>query len=531
MTTALLDGVKAVTEISKLSQEERKYKAKEKSKAGDIAIKKATLLGSMPTEGGTMGEGLMAGANRMAQNPHHNAWTGLIEGLMRGFGVGLKGKEAAEKRKQVEDALEVLNYAMEGQEYLQGVQSQIAQRKEDYASMPSENQYMDAASSGTLEPTLQSLLQEKGVDPKNVTLSSDKMTLFVDKGGQIEKIPVASLFNPEDSKQFGFAHGMVKSNLTQSANEQVRGLAQENNTMKSKLEIYQDMFSKIQGVDPQLANMVAQGVVEGEAIEKQKLGNETMKAEASKQNSDIAVANAPFDQASKKAYATDVNNRWDPEQVSSINLAKKQAANIANHVVSLRESNHRIETALHEFSMLESLLNDPKRAVITGDTLKSKAKRFFAGVSGSKTLSDTELYDAFEKGFFAHFKGDVKFGNMNKEQFMLEMDQMPHSKFTKQGMLDIIEMQRQKLTAQKTRNDEEIKLVPHYTSRLNEQYSNRTGRQENPSGTNNAPPQPNLKTEGGSKKGGVWMKKGSARLLMPYADVKEAINDGFEVDQ
>jgi len=285
MATALLDGIKSITEISKLSQADRKEKAKERSKAGDMAIKKATLLGSMPTEGGTMGEGLMAGANRMAQNPHQNAWTGLIEGLMRGFGMGLKGKEAAEKRKQVEDALDMIDYAMQGQEYLQGIQGQVAQKREDFAFIPSEKQYMDAVKEGTLKPTIQTMLQENGIDPNNVTLSDDKMTLFVDKDGKIEKIPVASMFNPEDSRKFGFTNSMVKTNLEQSANEQVRGLAQENNAMKSKLEIYQDMFSKIQGVDPALAQMVAEGVVEGEQIEKQKLGNETMTAEARKRSS------------------------------------------------------------------------------------------------------------------------------------------------------------------------------------------------------------------------------------------------------
>lgn len=525
MTKALLDGVKAVTEISKLNQAEKTQKAKERSKAGDIAIKKATLLGSMPTEGGTMGEGLMAGANRVAQSPHQNGWTGLIEGLMRGFGMGLKGKEAAEKRKQVEDALEVLNYAMDGQEYLQGVQSQVAQQKADLSLMPSEKQYMDAVNEGTVRPVIQTMLQENGIDPNNVTLSDDKMTLFVDKGGKIEKMPVASMFNPEDSKQFGFTNSMVKSNLAQSANEQVRGIAQENNALKSKIDIYQDMFSKIKGVDPALTNMIAQGVVEGEQIEKQKLGNETMSAEARKQNSDIALANAPFDQASKKAYATDVNNRWDVDQVAAINLAKKQASNIADHVVSLKESNHRIDTALHEFGMLESLLKDPKREIITGDTLNSKRSRYWAGLAGNKALSDTELYDAFEKGFFAHFKGDVKFGNMNKEQFMLEMDQMPHSRFTRQGMLDIIDMQRQKLTAQKTRNDEEIKLVPNYTSRLNEMYGQKTG--------NDQPTQPNPTGTGALQGGwdmqaGVQMKKPDGSSVVVRKDkVTEKLSQGY----
>ena len=528
MATAEQEAINSGIQISKLHQDVKTQKAKERSKAGDIAIKKATLVGSMPTEEGTMGEGLMAGANRMAQSPHQNAWTGLIEGLMRGFGMGLKGKEAAEKRKQVEEALEVLNYAMEGQEYLQGIQSQLAERKGEQKLLPSQQQITQAYENGTLEPTVKALLRQQGVDPNNVTFSSDGHSVFVKKGDQILQKPVSDFFGQQDSQAFDFANNVEKSNLVRSENKQIQGLAQENNTLKSQNTSLTTLLSNIPGLDPQTIQALNAQAEAGKAIEKQKLGNETMKAEASKQNSDIAVANAPFDQASKKAYATDVNNRWDPEQVSSINLAKKQAANIADHVVSLRESNHRIETALHEFSMLESLLNDPKRAVITGDTLKSKAKRFFAGVSGSKALSDTELYDAFEKGFFAHFKGDVKFGNMNKEQFMLEMDQMPHSKFTKQGMLDIIEMQRQKLTAQKTRNDEEIKLVPNYISRLNEQYSNRTGGQDNPSGANS---QPTPKTEGSSKKGGVWMKKGSARLFMPSADVKEAISDGFEVDQ
>lgn len=80
----------------------------------------------------------------------------------------------------------------------------------------------------------------------------------------------------------------------------------------------------------------------------------------------------------------------------------------------------------------------------------------------------------------------MKFGNMNREQFALEMDQMPHSKFTKQGMLDIIDLQRQKLMAQKERNGEEIKQVPNYTSRLNEMYG---GQSENSQSTGVQPTQ------------------------------------------
>lgn len=273
--------------MASLRSENRKYLIqknenirKQKHDNAELKIKGATILGSMPTEGGTMGEGLMAGANRMAQSPHQNAWTGLIEGLMRGFGMGLKGKEAAEKRKQVEDALEVLNYAMEGQEYLKGIQRQIAQKKEDNASMPSENQYMNAVNDGTVKPTIQTMLQEKGIDPNNVTLSDDKMTLFVDKDGKIEKMPVASLFNPEDSKKFGFTNSMVKANLAQSANEQVRGLAQENQQLKQRIQDYIN-----DGASPTEAQSMVQDEINEERVNKQKLGNETMTAEARKRSS------------------------------------------------------------------------------------------------------------------------------------------------------------------------------------------------------------------------------------------------------
>lgn len=485
MTTPQLDALSVANNISANTSKAQYNKTKNQLQKGEIGIKKAQLLGSLPSSTDVAGDTMMGAANSMAQSPR-NGMTGLVEGLLRAFGGSLKGKAADERRQQIMDSLEFIDSAMQGEEYLKNTQQQIAKQRKDGEYKPSQGQYEQAYSDGTLESTLKATFQQMGIDPNNVQLSSDGLNVFVEKDGQVTKAPVSDFFSPEDSQKFQFINSTQKANLAKSENKQIQGLAQENNTLKSRLQTLEEQFSQMEGISPVVAKSLAQGVVEGERTEGQKLSNETMKAKASKQNSDIAFANAPFDQASKKAYATDVNNRWDPEQVSSVNLAKKQAANIADHVVSLRESNHRIDTALHEFSMLESLLNDPKRAVITGDTLKSKAKRFFAGASGSKALSDTELYDAFEKGFFAHFKGDVKFGNMNREQFALEMDQMPHSKFTKQGMLDIIDLQRQKLMAQKERNGEEIKQVPNYTSRLNEMYG---GQSENSQPTGVQPTQ------------------------------------------
>jgi hypothetical protein len=485
MANPEFEALKIANDVSLNSVKKKEIEQKNRYQKGEMGIKRAQILSALPSSIDTSGDNLIGAANRMSQGPQ-NAATGIVEGLLRAFGGNLKGKAADEKRQQIMDALDVLDYTMEGEEYLQKTQEQIAKQRKDGEYKPSQGQYEQAYSDGTLEPTLKATFQQMGVDPNNVQLSSDGLNVFVEKDGQVTKAPVSDFFSPEDSQKFQFINSTQKANLAKSENKQIQGLAQENNTLKSRLQTLEEQFSQMEGISPVVAKSLAQGVVEGERTEGQKLSNETMKAKASKQNSDIAFANAPFDQASKKAYATDVNNRWDPEQVSSINLAKKQAANIADHVVSLKESNHRIDTALHEFSMLESLLNDPKRAVITGDTLKSKAKRFFAGASGSKALSDTELYDAFEKGFFAHFKGDVKFGNMNREQFALEMDQMPHSKFTKQGMLDIIDLQRQKLMAQKERNGEEIKQVPNYTSRLNEMYG---GQSENSQSTGVQPTQ------------------------------------------
>lgn len=295
MATADQEAINSGIQISKLHQDVKTQKAKEKSKVGDLAIKKATLLGSMPTEGGTMGEGLIAGANRMAQSPHQNAWTGLIEGLMRGFGVGLKGKEAAEKRKQVEDALEVLNYAMEGREYLQGIQSQLAARKEEQKLLPSQQQITQAYENGTLEPTVKALLRQQGVDPNNVTFSSDGHSVFIKKGEQIIQKPVSDFFGQQDSQAFDFTNNIEKTNLVRSENKVIQGLAQENTALKSQNTSLTTLLSNIPGLDPQAIQALNAQAEAGKVIEQKKLGNETLTAEARGLSASASMKRANLD--------------------------------------------------------------------------------------------------------------------------------------------------------------------------------------------------------------------------------------------
>lgn len=497
MSNAKLEGAKSLLAIEELGFNKKKHQT-------ETALKRAELLSKNSSMTEVAGDVALSQSQGMS-GQQKNAWGGVAEGLLRVFGMYMKGKSAEEKKQTINNVLDVYDWTTQAKEYAAQTQQQLNKEKDLYSAAPSQSQFTQSVENGTLEPTIRSILKEKGISPDQVSFSSDHMTVFVDQGNDsIEKMPVQTLLSPEDSQQYTFANNMTKANIAKSENKQVQGLAQENMDLRKLIE---------------------QGIREGEIMEQKKLGNETMSAEARKQNSDIALANAPFDQASKKAYATDVNNRWDVDQVAAINLAKKQASNIADHVVSLKESNHRIDTALHEFGMLESLLKDPKREIITGDTLNSKRSRYWAGLAGNKALSDTELYDAFEKGFFAHFKGDVKFGNMNKEQFMLEMDQMPHSRFTRQGMLDIIDMQRQKLMAQKERNSEEIKQVPNYTSRLNEMYGQKTG--------NDQPTQPNPTGTGAPQGGwdmqaGVQMKKPDGSSVVVRKDkVTEKLSQGY----
>lgn len=493
------------------------------SAIGEMGIKKAQIQSILPDSRDTYGDTLIGGASDLAKQAPLNPLTGLVQGIMKGFGTALKGKAAEEKRQQIENALEILDYSMQGSEYIKKMQEDIAQRKQVFQGLPDQQQWTEAAKNGTLEDTLKRTLQDAGLDASKLTLSSDQMTAFVEgQDGTVQKINPKDYFNAQPSQDFSFRSTMIKDNLTRSNDEKVRGLAQENLSLQSKVAQYEKLY-KDMGANPQEAAMMAQNAIRGEQIEEQKLGNETIAAQARKQNSDIALQNAPYDQASKAAYVADIQNRWDPQQNSAISLAKKQASEMADWTVKLKSSNHKIDEALDTFNTLEKILTDPNRQVITGDTLKARNERFWAGVSGSKALSDTELYDAFNNSTFAHFKGDLAFGNMNQEQFKLEMDQMAHSKHTREGMLNIIRNQKEYLTRKKMRNEEEIALIPNFTSGLREKYG-----QNQPTNVQDAKSPPTGQGEGHG--GMVTVKDEFGNVgQMPREQFNKAINDGQKV--
>jgi hypothetical protein len=412
MATAEQEAINSGIQISKLHQDVKTQKAKERSKAGDIAIKKATLVGSMPTEEGTMGEGLMAGANRMAQNPHQNAWTGLIEGLMRGFGMGLKGKEAAEKRKQVEEALEVLNYAMEGQEYLQGVQSQLAERKGEQKLLPSQQQITQAYENGTLEPTVKALLRQQGVDPNNVTFSSDGHSVFIKKGEQIIQKPVSDFFGQQDSQAFDFANNVEKSNFARSENKVIQGLAQENNTLKSQNTSLTTLLSNIPGLDPQAIQALNAQAEAGKAIEKQKLGNETMTAEARDLSSKATWNRSQYEKELKPLQAQKLQN-----EVSLQEVEKKMGFNkgMLTYLTDQRDDLKGVDQEYQQYQELKDLLHTKDEK---GNLIKDEA-----ALAGWFGIERPDWMKNPKQARMAQIKSDLtgshfkKMGYRNKQEY------------------------------------------------------------------------------------------------------------------
>lgn len=266
MTSPQLDALRTANDISANASKAQYNKTKNQLQKGEIGIKKAQLLGSLPSSTDVAGDVMMGGANSMAQSPR-NGMTGLVEGLLRAFGGGLKGKAADERRQQIMDSLDVLDYTMQGEEYLKNTQQQVAKQQEDMQYRPSQKQYEQSYSDGTLEPTLKATFQQMGVDPNNVQLSSDGLNVFVEKDGQVTKAPVSDFFSPEDSQKFQFINSTQKANLAKSENKQVQGLAQENNALKSRLQTLEEQFSQMEGISPVVAKTLAQGVVEGERMQ------------------------------------------------------------------------------------------------------------------------------------------------------------------------------------------------------------------------------------------------------------------------
>lgn len=266
MANPEFEALKIANDVSLNDIKKKEIGQKNRFQKGEIGLKRAQILSALPSSTDTAGDSLIGAANSMAQSPR-NASTGIVEGLLRAFGGNLKGKAADEKRKQIMDSLDVLDYTMESEEYLQKTQEQIAKQKNDMQYRPSQKQYEQSYSDGTIDQTLKATFQQMGIDPNKVQRSSDGLNVYIEKDGKITKAPVSDFFSPEDSQKFQFINSTQKANLAQSENKQVQGLAQENNMLKSRLDVLEEQYKQIEGISPVMAKSLARGVVDGERVQ------------------------------------------------------------------------------------------------------------------------------------------------------------------------------------------------------------------------------------------------------------------------
>jgi len=378
MTSPLYGNIKAANEISLGIRKDKELKQKRDLKNSDLKLKKSQLLASVPSSEEIAGDNLLAGAERMSRGPQ-NAATGLLEGLMRAFGGNLKGKASEEKKKQLMDALDVLDYAMQGEEYLQNTQAQIAKQREAQKYAPSQNQYEQSYSDGTLKATLTPLFQQLGVDPNRVSLSDDGLNVFMERDdGTILKRPVSDFFSPEDSKEFQFLNTMQKTNLLRTENKQVQGLAQENTQLKSRLQQLEEQFASMEGINPATARLLAEDTIRGEERLAHQLNNETRKADASVRKAELDAHYRPMELEQRKRAI----------DVSEINAnSKLEALGLKN----VKEILPRLEASASTVKYADDLLNDVKKhRELFGSALSTWIDT--KGDSGAFSLKMQQLY-------------------------------------------------------------------------------------------------------------------------------------------
>ena len=360
MATPQLEALSVANNISANTSKAQYNKTKNQLQKGEIGIKKAQLLGSLPSSTDVAGDTMMGAANSMAQSPR-NGMTGLVEGLLRAFGGGLKGKAADERRQQIMDSLDVLDYTMQGEEYLKNTQQQVAKQQEDMQYRPSQKQYEQSYSDGTLEPTLKATFQQMGVDPNNVQLSSDGLNVFVEKDGQVTKAPVSDFFSPEDSQKFQFINSTQKANLAKSENKQVQGLAQENNALKSRLQTLEEQFSQMEGISPVMAKSLSQSVLEGEKMQQQEQDFKEKGLSLQERGLGIQQQNANISQdylnlEKNKVKAQSAENSYGSIPIS--NLGGKGITPFTNAIKSEQNLSSEIPQVFKQLADAKKIIND-----------------------------------------------------------------------------------------------------------------------------------------------------------------------------
>lgn len=514
-----LEALSVANNISANTSKAQYNKTKNQLQKSEIGIKKAQLLGSLPSSTDVAGDVMMGGANSMAQSPR-NGMTGLVEGLLRAFGGSLKGKAADERRQQIMDSLDVLDYTMQGEEYLKNTQQQIAKQKNDMQYRLSQKQYEQAYSDGTLDQTLKATFQQIGIDPNNVQLSSDGLNVYIEKDGKITKAPVSDFFSPEDSQKFQFINSTQKANLAQSENKQVQGLAQENNMLKSRLDVLEEQYKQM-GMNPAISKSLARGVVNEERIQQNEEAMKERGFSLQERGLGIQQQNANISQD----YLDLEKEKREEEQKNKLPLTTEQIKYFTDQSDKLKG----IEEEVNAYKELEKLLvkTDEKGNPILDKKGNKQLSNEALGewfISRPNSLKNAKQvrFDQLQSDLTgAHFK---KMGYRNETEY--KKIRNVDSQYGAKENMKIIEDNLRILEKGLNKKKEIDSLLERSLSPLTQQNSQYGGQQAAQSGN----------TEAGTQSGGtitLYDPKSQATKTIPtsdYAKSKElAKKQGFGV--
>ena len=473
MANPEFEALKIANDVSLNSVKKKEIEQKNRYQKGEMGIKRAQILSALPSSIDTSGDNLIGAANRMSQGPQ-NAATGIVEGLLRAFGGNLKGKAADEKRQQIMDALDVLDYTMEGEEYLQKTQEQIAKQKNDMQYRPSQKQYEQSYSDGTIDQTLKATFQQMGIDPNKVQRSSDGLNVYIEKDGKITKAPVSDFFSPEDSQNFQFINSTQKANLAKSENKQIQGLAQENNTLKSRLQTLEEQFSQMEGISPVMAKSLARGVVEGERVQQKEESYKEKGLSLQERGLGIQQQNANISQDYldlEKGKATGENGTSEADKLFLQESTKAAAKDAAEYRKNIRQD-------YEESQKLEQVSKDIKEALkagaFTNEGSASRVRAFLGLAAGGKGATATQMLQQAAGNLIPKIKDAFGGRVTNTDLEFAEEFMLPGSKISKasnekflQGLDRLIQKKKSQYTNLENIADENGGMLPRdYLSRL-----------------------------------------------------------------
>lgn len=353
----------------------------------------------------------------------------LASGFFSGLESATKGKANAERRGMREKYDEVMGWmADQNQRIMERTEEKQKEEALSQKYLPEVLAYARAAKN--LDPqsqkfTLQSLMdrfnRDGGTDYQIASVdSTDPLMLMVTSPsgqGQVVPLDLRSLFAGQDQIQQQLA--TFNPEYQQQLQAQRQQQEFENNLATQKLDVDR------QGIPVRL-----------KALEQQESRTKNMVDKLEWQKN-------PHLQYQAKLAA---------EQ-------GKQAATQRTKLEATNESFYEVTDRVHD---LKNLLKNGD--VITGDTIGSKFERFLGKLTGSKSYSDTELYDAVAGGLFGFVKGEEKYGNLNQNEFSFLTDRIPTSKKTREALNSLLDQFDRRLSRSVERNNRKLSQIPSFNS-------------------------------------------------------------------